>query len=150
MLIKTYPAIFYYEQQEGYTSGYYVIFPDIVGNGTQGNDLDDAMYMASDYLGIMLADTLEQDGKLPVASNIHDLSFEKNNPFKDDEDMNYSYDPDKSVITLVSVNLAEYLEMEHPVKKTLTIPKWADKRGRELGLNFSQTLTEAILSKSAT
>ena len=41
----------------------------------------------------------------------------------------------------------EYLGSQEPIKKTLTIPRWADKLGREMGLNFSQTLTEAIADK---
>ncbi|MBW7491534.1 type II toxin-antitoxin system HicB family antitoxin, partial [Streptococcus pneumoniae] len=40
-----------------------------------------------------------------------------------------------------------YLGSQEPIKKTLTIPKWADKLGREMGLNFSQTLTDAIADK---
>ncbi len=46
---------------------------------------------------------------------------------------------------MVGVNVNNYLGNQEPVKKTLTIPRWADKLGRELGLNFSQTLTEAIV-----
>jgi ABC-type nitrate/sulfonate/bicarbonate transport system substrate-binding protein len=34
------------------------------------------------------------------------------------------------------------------IKKTLTIPKWADKAGKKLGLNFSKTLTDAILRET--
>lgn len=33
------------------------------------------------------------------------------------------------------------------MKKTLTIPKWADRLGKELHLNFSKTLTDAIADK---
>ena len=48
---------------------------------------------------------------------------------------------------MVSVDVSEYLGSQEPIKKTLTIPRWADKLGREMGLNFSQTLTEAIADK---
>lgn len=48
---------------------------------------------------------------------------------------------------MVGVNVNHYLGNQEPVKKTLTIPRWADKLGRELGLNFSQTLTEAIVER---
>lgn len=44
-------------------------------------------------------------------------------------------------------DVAKYLGSQEPVKKTLTIPRWADTLGRELGLNFSQTLTDAIADK---
>ena len=49
---------------------------------------------------------------------------------------------------MVSVDLTEYLQADKPVKKTLSIPKWADDLGQKMRLNFSQTLTEAILAKS--
>lgn len=103
--------------------------------------------MASDYLGMALAAQVERGSSLPQASAINDLSLEANNPFKDDEDMTLNYDPEKSFISLVSVDLANYLGSQEPIKKTLTIPRWADKIGRELGLNFSQTLTDAIAHK---
>lgn len=43
-------------------------------------------------------------------------------------------------VTRISVEITEYLGNENPVKKTLTIPTWADKAGREMKLNFSQNL----------
>jgi len=57
------------------------------------------------------------------------------------------FDSKKSFISMVGVNVNHYLGNQEPVKKTLTIPRWADKLGRELGLNFSQTLTEAIVER---
>ncbi|MCL2321398.1 MAG: type II toxin-antitoxin system HicB family antitoxin [Oscillospiraceae bacterium] len=146
MLIKTYPAIFYYTTNPGYKERYYVWFPDLKGTGTQGDDIDDAMYMASDWLGIVIADFLEREETLPTPSNLKELSLEANNPFKDDDD--FSYNPDKSIITLVSVDITEYIEQDTLVKKTLTIPLWADKAAKKFGLNFSQTLTEAIFQKT--
>ena len=70
-----------------------------------------------------------------------------NDPFKNDEDFNLVYNPDNSFISMVVVDVAEYLGSQEPVKKTLTIPRWADTLGHELGLNFSQTLTDAIAAK---
>lgn len=75
------------------------------------------------------------------------LSLATNNPFQDDEDIDLVYDPSKSFISMVMVDVAEYLGSQEPVKKNLTIPRWADTLGRNLGLNFSQTLTDAIADK---
>jgi len=148
MLSVTYPALFYYDDTQGIDAIYSIHFPNFPFGATQGDNINDAMYMASDWLGIMVADYIEKDDELPIPFNINDLSLESNNPFKDDKDFNFVYDKDKSFISLVSVDLTDYVEMNEPVKKTLTIPKWADKWGKKLGLNFSQTLTEAILSKT--
>ncbi|HFU1918763.1 TPA: antitoxin HicB, partial [Enterococcus faecium] len=34
------------------------------------------------------------------------------------------------------------------VRKTLTIPQWADKLGKRAGINFSVLLTESIADKA--
>ncbi|MEX5397068.1 type II toxin-antitoxin system HicB family antitoxin [Streptococcus sp. ZJ93] len=147
-MLVTYPALFYYDDTQGENvAPFFVYFPDVDGSGTQGDNLADAMAMASEYLGIMMADCIENDRELPKPSDINSLSLTENNPFKDDKDFELQYDAEKSFISLVMVNVAEYLGSQEPIKKTLTIPRWADKLGRELGLNFSQTLTEAIADK---
>lgn len=147
-MLATYPALFYYDDSQGEAvSPYFVAFPDIEGVGTQGNDITDAMISASEYLGIMLADYIEKGQNVPKPSAINALSLVDNDPFKDDPEFSLTYDPEKSFISLVTVNVADYLGSQEPIKKTLTIPRWADKLGRELGLNFSQTLTEAIAER---
>lgn len=146
-MLVAYPALFYYDPNEESANPYFVSFPDIENSATQGESPAHAILMASDYLGITLADALEQGRSLAQPSDINSLSLEANNPFKDDEDMTLNYDPEKSFISLVSVDVANYLGSQEPIKKTLTIPRWADRLGRELGLNFSQTLTDAIAHK---
>ena len=146
-MLVAYPALFYYDPDEVPANPYFVTFPDLKNSATQGESPAHAIFMASDYLGITLADALEQGRSLPQPSDINALSLKANNPFKDDEDMTLNYDPEKSFISLVSVDVANYLGSQEPIKKTLTIPRWADKIGCELGLNFSQTLTDAIANK---
>lgn len=140
-MLVSYPALFYYNDSE--TVPYFVSFPDFRNGSTQGEDVSDAMYMASDWLGINVADYLQNNRDLPKASNIKDLSLASNNPFPDE----LTYDQGKSFISMVLVDLSDYLNADKPIKKTLTIPKWADKAGKELKLNFSQTLTDAITEK---
>jgi predicted RNase H-like HicB family nuclease len=149
-LVKvTYPALFYFDDTDDVVAGYSIFFPDFVGNGaTQGENIEDGLEMAADWLGLMCSHILESGESLPSASNINHLSLVDNNPFKDDKDFTMDYDKEKSFITLVSVDLTEYLEASEPIKKTLTIPRWADKLGKELQLNFSQTLTDAIVQKN--
>lgn len=143
-MLISYPALFYYNENDGY----YVYFPDIEGSGTQGEDITDAMNMASDYLGIMCADFIETGVELPKISNIKDISLENNFPFSDDEDFRDYYDLDKSFISLVLVDINEYLQNQELVKKTLSIPKWANDLGNRLGINFSSLLTESIANLS--
>ena len=138
-MLVTYPALFYYDDTDGANAPYFVTFPDFEYSVTQGKDMADAMAMASDWLGINLADYIENGREIPTPTPI--------NAFQDDEDIEPVYDPSKSFISMVMVDVAEYLGSQEPVKKTLTIPRWADTLGRDLGLNFSQTLTDAIADK---
>jgi predicted RNase H-like HicB family nuclease len=146
-MLISYPAIFYYSDKDE-PSGYFIHFPDFDAAGTQSVSIEEGMEMASDWLGIHAAHYFEQNEVPPKPSSINNLSPEKNNPFKHDEEYDFIYDKEKTFVTLVAVDLKDYLGINEPVKKTLTIPKWADKRGKDLKLNFSQTLTEAIVNKS--
>ena len=135
------PAIFYYSPEE---KGYYIYIPDIEGAGTQGDSIDEALLMASDYLGIMASSIIENGDSLPRKSAISELSIEGNFPFKDDPEFDGYYDYSKSFISLVYVDLKDYLGSQELVKKTLSIPKWSNDLGNKLNLNFSKLLTEAI------
>lgn len=146
-MLVTYPALFYYDDTDGSATPYFVTFPDFEYSATQGENMADAMTMASDWLGVTLADYIENGRDIPTPSSINTLSLIDNDPFKNDDDFNLVYNPDKSFISMVVVDVAEYLGSQEPVKKTLTIPRWADTLGHELGLNFSQTLTDAIANK---
>jgi hypothetical protein len=107
------------------------------------------MMMASDWLGIAAADYGDKGEHLPVVSYLNDLSLEENNPFKDDDDFDFKYDKKKSFVSLVTADLTDYVEQGRLVKKTLSIPMWADKAAKKNRINFSQTLTEAIIEKLA-
>ena len=146
-MLVTYPALFYYDDTDGANAPYFVTFPDFEHSATQGEDMADAMAMASDWLGINLAAYIENGRDIPTPTPINALSLANNNLFRDDEDIELVYDPSKSFVSMVMVDVAEYLGSQEPVKKTLTIPRWADTLGRDLGLNFSQTLTDAIADK---
>lgn len=147
-MLVSYPALFFYDSTEESKAKYFVSFPDFPNQaGTQGVDIPDALFMASDWLGNVLASDIETDQDIPSPSSINHLSLEKDHPFKDDSTFDFTYDTDKSFISMVSVDVSKYLGSQEPVKKTLTIPKWADKLGRDMHLNFSKTLTDAITAK---
>lgn len=139
-MLVSYPALFY-KDPEG---GYFIHFPDFENSATQGDDISDAMFMASDWLGLVVSDMLEDGEKLPRVSSINDLSLKENDPFKEDEELKDYYIKDESFISMVFVDLEKYLDYKKLVKKTLTIPKWANDLGNRLNLNFSQVLTTAI------
>lgn len=68
-MLQTYPAIFHEEEQ----GGFYIQFPDVEGNGTQGENILDGIKMAEDYLEIMLTDYKNQQENFPQATSIEKL-----------------------------------------------------------------------------
>lgn len=122
-----YPIVVHTRTDDDY---YFVEIPVINGT-TQGESVADAIEMAREYIGEMAVDFAHDGQELP--ESVYTLP-----EAKEDE-----------VVTLVDVNIKEYIALSdnRPVKKTLTVPYAIDRMGREAGLNFSQTLAEAIQEK---
>lgn len=68
-----YPAIFTYEDD-----GISVEFPDLPGCLTCADTTEEAIKMAKEALGLHLYGIEKENETIPVASNIRDLSLEKN------------------------------------------------------------------------
>lgn len=125
-MLKIYPAIF-----EKDPVGYGVYFPDIEGATTQGADLSEALEMASDVLGIQLAWNIENNLPVPKPSEINNLTI----------------NPKLQFASLVTVDLKDYLKDSKSDKKTIKIPHWLNVRAEKEGINFSKTMTEALMEK---
>ena len=122
-MLFVYPAIFHKEE-----SAYWVEFPDLEGCHTYGSSINETMEAAQEALAAYLLTLLEQEKKIPAPSDIS--SFHTNNGF----------------FSLVSCDINQYRDTK-AVKKTLTIPSWLNDRAVSMGINFSQVLQEALLSK---
>ena len=138
-MLSMYPACFFHE-----TDGYSVVFPDLNWLATQGDSFEEAMEMAVDCLAGYLH-TCQMDGDtIPKPSKLSDI---------DPQAIAAELDPDvpmcESFVNMVSVDVASYAKehFEKSVKKTLTIPTWLNQAALEKGINFSQVLQEALLSK---
>ena len=123
---NVYPAIF-----EKDPVGYGIYFPDVEGAVTQAEDVAEGLEMASDALGIMLGYLVENNIPLPTPSDLNAVS----------------YDPEKQFVTLVSVDLKDYLRDTELDKKTIQVPHWLNVRATKEKINFSQTMTEALVQK---
>jgi predicted RNase H-like HicB family nuclease len=137
-MMISYPALFYYTTSEKVP--FFVTFPDFKNSATQGSNTTDAIAMASDWLGINVADYLENNRPLPAASTLNEISLSENNPYPDD----LEFDSTLSFKSMVLVDLDNYLNGDVKIKKNVTIPKWADRMGNDLHINYSATLTDAI------
>ena len=117
-----YPAIF---TKEGKL--YSVIYPDLEGCYTCGDDLYDAIYMAEDVLALTLYEYEREAKEIPEPST--DLKA-----------------PKGSFVNYIACDTLDYHRRNNnrAVKKTLTIPEWLNEEAMEAGLNFSQILQEAL------
>ena len=123
-----YPAIFTPEDEGGFS----IRFPDLEDCYTCGDDIVDGLIMAEDVLALVLYG-YEKDGRdIPLPSKETDI------PLKNGEFVNY-----------VACATLEYRKIysNKAVKKTLTIPEWLNEAATAMGLNFSQILQEALMSK---
>lgn len=117
-----YPACFYKEDNGQYS----VIFPDF-DNATFGNDLNDALTQAEDFLRAIIIMAIRAKEKLPEPSDITKLKADEY--------------PD-GFVSLVQADLDK--AKDKSVKKTLTIPAWLDEAALEQNINFSKVLQEAL------
>ncbi len=123
-----YPACFYPEENGQYS----VIFPDLGDIATYGNDLEDAISMASDLLCTWVLECKKDKEALPNPSDIR-----KMRP-----------DVDGAFANLIVADIEAYMAKNNrAVKKTLTIPVWLNDIAEKEGVNFSQVLQNALKEK---
>ena len=123
-----YHAIFSYEDD-----GIHVTFPDLPGCITLGKDEDEAIRMAREAVSLHMYG-MEQDAEdIPEPSSLKALAR--------DEELE-----DNEVFFLVEAFMPAFREKQNKrfVKKTLSIPYWLNAEAERQGINFSQTLQQAI------
>lgn len=128
-----YTAIFTYEED-----GIHVVFPDLPGCVTLGKDEEEAARMAREVLALHLYG-MEADGdEIPQPSPLRTLA--------EQEDLQSN-----EVFVLVEAFMPAFREKQSKrfVKKTLSIPYWMNVEAERIGLNFSQTLQNALAEKIA-
>ena len=136
-MLSVYPAVFFKEE-----NGYSVIFPDLNDLATDGDTLSEAMVMAIDCLAGYLFTAKIDNESVSNPSDMKTIS-----PEVIAKELGLSYED--AFVNLVSVDVEEYakLHFNKSVKKTLTIPEWLNKEALSKGINFSQVLQEALISK---
>jgi len=125
-----YPALFSPgEPDEG---GYTVTFPDLPGCITEGDTLEEALSMAKDALGGHLYLMEEDQDTIPHPSNPKSISLNAGEFY-----------------TLVQANTDFVRERirNKAINKTVTLPKWLNDEAAQEGINFSQTLQDALKEK---
>lgn len=129
MVFVVYPAIL--DDSENEKEYYTVTFPDVPGAITDGNGEGEAMARGSEILGAFLYDCPKD--QLPVPTDIEDVRRSN---------------PDKLIVPIFAdLEKARRETKPATVKKNTTIPGDLAYKAEEAGINFSQTLTEALKKK---
>ena len=119
-----YPAVFSYEEGQEIS----VIFPDL-DVATSGVDEDDALMSARELLGITMSG-LEEDGEeIPEASALRDVKLSAN---------------ERAVLVDVYMPSVRLAHENRAVTRTVTLPAWLNAAALGAGINFSQTLQDAL------
>ena len=123
-----FPAIFTPEENGTYS----IIFPDLEGCYTCGDNLEDGVEMAEDALALVLYGYEKERRTIPSPSKRTELAVNGS------EFVNY-----------IACDTMAYRKRfsTKAIKKTLTIPEWMNEESNALGLNFSQVLQDALLQK---
>ncbi len=117
-----YPALIH---EDG--DAYWLEFPDIEGCHTYADTIDELLEFAKEALSAHCSSLLDNGEKLPAPSVISNIKRQSND--------------------IVAVIKTPVIEKKRSVKKTLTIPAWLNKEAENAGINFSQTLQEALTER---
>lgn len=122
-----YPAVFHKEEQ-----GYWVSFPDVPEALTEGDNMQEAYKMAVDCLGLALSVKADEHEAFPAPSLPEDIQLNTD-----------------EFLVVVEFDFLDYKKRTNSkaVKKTLSIPEWLNREALDKGINFSQVLQEALVSK---
>lgn len=122
-----YPALFH-RAEEG---GFWVSFPDFPECSTEGDDMTQAYEMAVEAMGLALVNRKEEGEKIPQPTEVDKISV------------------GGGTLVIIEFDMLDYQRKHNSraVKKTLSIPEWLNEEAIALGVNFSQVLQEALMSK---
>lgn len=122
-----YPAVFH-RAEEG---GFWVSFPDFPECFTEGDDMTRAYEMAVEAMGLALVSRKEEGEEIPSPTEIDKVDVEE------------------GTLAIIEFDMLKYQKKHNSraVKKTLSIPEWLNEEATAMGVNFSQVLQEALLSK---
>lgn len=120
-----FPALFESDGQEGYT----VTFPDLPGCITEGDSLEDALYMAKDALELFIYSMEEDRDNIPTPTSPEKVNI-----------------PQGSFVSLIEVYMPPVRDemANKSMNKTLTLPRWLNNAAEKANINFSQILQTAL------
>lgn len=106
---------------------------------TEGTDLENAIEMARDAMGLKGIATQDEGRELPEASRLEDIDASKGT-FAEDG---------KSILSLVDIDFAVYRrKMDNKtVRRNVTLPNWLNQEAEAANINVSKVLQDALMQK---
>lgn len=138
-MFVSYPAVFLKDKE---SEGYTILFPDLPGCISCGDDVKDALYMANDALGTYLFDDYSRLEDFPKSSKLEEIDIKDSFDEGDEEYLSL----EGSFKSYISLDLTDYVKKHgnKTVKKNVTIPSYLNEMGKASKINFSKLLTEAL------
>lgn len=109
---------------------YWLEFPDLKGCQTWGDTIEEVLSNAVEALEGYILSRLENHLSFELPSELENITCAPG-------------------VTKTYIYHDLEFKSVRPIKKTLTIPEWVNKIGIENNINFSQTLTDAIIRQCA-
>lgn len=124
-----YPACIYPNDDGTYTG----MFPDLKGCVTQGDSLANILYMLKDAGCGWILTELEDDNKIPPASNIKEVKADEY---------------DGGFVSLIVLDVYKYSEKysKKAIRKNCTIPYWLDVFASKNNISLSSLLQDALIN----
>ena len=128
---SAYPVLFTKESD----SGYLVEVPDL-GVRTQGEDLNNAIDMARDAIGLHLTYLEDKEMDIPEPSRMSEIH---------PEDGEFSA-CGETIVSIVDIDTTAYRRKldNTSVRRNVTLPKWLDMAAKEAKVNVSKVTQEAL------
>lgn len=138
-MFVSYPAVFLKNKE---SDGYTILFPDLPGCISCGDDVKEALYMANDALGCFLFHDYAKLEDLPKSSKLEEIDIKDSLDEGDEEYLSL----EGSFKSYVGLDLTDYVKKHgnQKVKKNVTIPSYLNEMGKASKINFSKILTEAL------
>lgn len=123
-----YPAVFTKEENGQYS----VVFKDLEGCYTCGDNMEQAIEMAEDALALVLYGYEIEGKEIPNPSSRDTIEIQPGEFIND-----------------IRCDTLEYRKMYNnkSVRKNVTLPEWLNEEAEALKINFSQVLQDALMQK---
>lgn len=115
---------------KGESFGYVVYIPDLDVN-TEGESIEDAIFMSRDAIGIWGICKQDMGNEIPLPKSL--------SPAHQEGD----------IVTLVDVDFDVYRKANDNkvIRKNLTLPNWLNQKAEQEGINFSAVLQKALIDQ---